>query len=976
MKRKGEICLKKVLSVVLALLLLLSTPDQLSFAQTNESSHWAAAVIAKWKNLGLIEGNEDGSIKPNEYITRGELCVLIDRVLNLKTASSMQFPDVPQNAWYAESVAKSAAAGIVVGSNGKFYPESLITRQEVSVILYRAFQLEATNKDIFKQFNDAAKIASWSSEAVSALYENGYITGKGNRMFDPTANITRAEIITMINNIMGELKKVPSTYSEPINKNLTINTTNTNLKNMVISGNLYITQGTKGGKLELDNVTVNGNIIILGASELMLTKVSVLGTLNIKASVTLNLSESTVTNLVIARTGENSKVHLSENTTINTLYTYAKSTITGKVKVEKAYVYAHDLSIEQEPDLLVTNGYRVNVGGKVTTGPSTTAGTGSSGTGSSGTGSSGTGSSGTGSSGTGSSEGSTISGPSNPSDPETDGPSDPGTDGPSDPGTGGSSDPGTGGPSDPDTGGSSEPLKPVIKLVGDSNVKIYLTGNYVDLGATATDVEDEDITSGIVTTITNNVNDSKEFNNTVPATYTFHYNVTDKDGNSATEVTRTVIVLNAVCITDFGAKSIDEPGCEKFNSSPAIKDAIKYAKDNNVPTVDFGGKPGTYYAMSIGLASDVTYINTNKAQLKSVDGTPIWKVVLLGDNVQNVTLDGIIIDGNMLTSSNPDGVAGDDQAGVALIRFNRSKDIIVQNCYLHDNWYAGVILAATEHAHILNNEIKNTDCGVVTVHGASNYILIEGNEIYGTTNQMSEPISIYNDMSEGYSHDIVIRNNRCYDKNRSNGISVVNAYDVLIEGNEVSNCCAGVTVLYRENDIHLSYNITIRDNYFHNNLYHGILLAAKDSQIISNTISDECRLGMDINKANDLYSENIYIAHNTITNFNSLRTEENGNSSAGIQIRGGKKCTIEGNTFEDTRSESKMTYAIRILGAGCDENTITADNIIIGRIPSKYDIQISGGSKNIVMGTYKLLTDMLDTIIIKDSTGSPDEKDI
>jgi len=55
---------------------------------------------------------------------------------------------------------------------------------------------------------DAAQIADYAVEAVSVLYANGYVHGKGGELFDPKGKITRAEIVQLIDNVMGTMMGV------------------------------------------------------------------------------------------------------------------------------------------------------------------------------------------------------------------------------------------------------------------------------------------------------------------------------------------------------------------------------------------------------------------------------------------------------------------------------------------------------------------------------------------------------------------------------------------------------------------------------------------------------------------------------------------------------------------------------------------------------------------------------------------------
>jgi hypothetical protein len=75
--------------------------------------------------------------------------------------------------------------------------------------------------------------------------------------------------------------------------------------------------------------------------------------------------------------------------------------------------------------------------------------------------------------------------------------------------------------------------KPIITLIGNSTENIYTGDTYIDLGATAVDSYDGDITSSIIKT-------NASFATTSTGSYTITYDVTDTNGNKATQVTRTV----------------------------------------------------------------------------------------------------------------------------------------------------------------------------------------------------------------------------------------------------------------------------------------------------------------------------------------------------------------------------------------------------------------------------------------------------
>src|SRR5205814_6921440 len=92
--------------------------------------------------------------------------------------------------------------------------------------------------------------------------------------------------------------------------------------------------------------------------------------------------------------------------------------------------------------------------------------------------------------------------------------------------------------------------KPVITLLGNSSMTVECHSAFSDPSATAADTCAGDLTSAIVVTGAVDANS--------PGTYTLHYNVSDPSGNSATEVTRTVVVVDTTkpVITLSGNSSI------------------------------------------------------------------------------------------------------------------------------------------------------------------------------------------------------------------------------------------------------------------------------------------------------------------------------------------------------------------------------------------------------------------------------------
>lgn len=164
------------------------------------AKHWAYTAITELAKLGAVNGYKDGSFNPDGYTNRAEFVKLLVSLggYGLKAAD---FEDVASDAWYNNYVGAAADSGIILGSDGKFFPESNITRQDAALILYRIIE-KSNNADLSgkKTFADSDSISDYAKEAVESLGFMGILNGYEDDTFRPVGNITRAEMCQIIYN--------------------------------------------------------------------------------------------------------------------------------------------------------------------------------------------------------------------------------------------------------------------------------------------------------------------------------------------------------------------------------------------------------------------------------------------------------------------------------------------------------------------------------------------------------------------------------------------------------------------------------------------------------------------------------------------------------------------------------------------------------------------------------------------------------
>lgn len=172
------------------------------------SNHWAKKEIEYLAARGIIKGVSETSFAPNADITRAEFAALVTRVLGLETGSfGGSFSDVNQNAWYALEVEAAMNAGIVLGSGGKFNPNSKISREEMAVMIVRAYEFQTKQSATGTgsvQFADAASASAWAADAIKAANALGIVNGKTSTTFAPKDQATRAEAATMLYRLLGK----------------------------------------------------------------------------------------------------------------------------------------------------------------------------------------------------------------------------------------------------------------------------------------------------------------------------------------------------------------------------------------------------------------------------------------------------------------------------------------------------------------------------------------------------------------------------------------------------------------------------------------------------------------------------------------------------------------------------------------------------------------------------------------------------
>lgn len=165
--------------------------------------HWAKEAVEYLSapQRAVISGYEDGCFYPDRPVTRAEFVKLIVKAFRLEeNGESVSFDDVSDSAWYAPDITIAAQNGIVTGTDGSFFPQQEITRQDMAVMLYRVAQKKmlSLEKNRDCRFSDEKQIAVYAEKAVKVLAEAGIVSGVSEHAFQPLESATRAQAAKMI----------------------------------------------------------------------------------------------------------------------------------------------------------------------------------------------------------------------------------------------------------------------------------------------------------------------------------------------------------------------------------------------------------------------------------------------------------------------------------------------------------------------------------------------------------------------------------------------------------------------------------------------------------------------------------------------------------------------------------------------------------------------------------------------------------
>ena len=142
--------------------------DVNSFPDVNEDD-WFNVTVSSLANMGAISGYEDGTFRPNEPISRAELAAMAVRFYDTFEAEYEEgtFLDVDGDEWYADAIAAAEELGIIGGyPDGTVRPNNNITRAETCAIVNRVLERRPHDEHL----GDVDDMRTWPDNQPGAWY--------------------------------------------------------------------------------------------------------------------------------------------------------------------------------------------------------------------------------------------------------------------------------------------------------------------------------------------------------------------------------------------------------------------------------------------------------------------------------------------------------------------------------------------------------------------------------------------------------------------------------------------------------------------------------------------------------------------------------------------------------------------------------------------------------------------------------------
>lgn len=182
------------------------TTTETKLEQTKEAgwdvddSHWAAETIRAMMAEGVLEGDAEGRIRPDDKITREEMIWVMNTMLGIQPKADTKLDAADRSSeWAYGALTAAKDAGILQGDEfGYLCGSDYATRAEIITMIARACKVSSDDHSVLDGFTDAADIPDWAVSALAGMAAQGSLSGYTDGTLQPNDQITRAEAFNLL----------------------------------------------------------------------------------------------------------------------------------------------------------------------------------------------------------------------------------------------------------------------------------------------------------------------------------------------------------------------------------------------------------------------------------------------------------------------------------------------------------------------------------------------------------------------------------------------------------------------------------------------------------------------------------------------------------------------------------------------------------------------------------------------------------
>lgn len=338
--------MRKIPAALLALTLTASlTAPQAGAAKADSlpelNGHWSQSAFQRWHGYGIVEGDDRG-MRPDDAMMVSEFAALLSRTMGYTKQAENRYADLKGDEWYAPYILQLTAAGILEGDGVNCNADELMSRERATVLFARALGIRPSEVPDLSGFVDGDSAAEWSAGYIDAMAKAGIIQGVGNDTLALGADITRASVVTVLDNAVAEyVTEEGAEITGDVDGILLVAADGVTVKEAQITGSLLLAPKAGEAAFTVENSTLKGDLLVeTGGAEISLTSSEVQGETALTGDGNaLTLGKGAKAAQVTVDGSENT-VAVAEDASIGTLTARAAVEVDNQGAIDKALIQA------------------------------------------------------------------------------------------------------------------------------------------------------------------------------------------------------------------------------------------------------------------------------------------------------------------------------------------------------------------------------------------------------------------------------------------------------------------------------------------------------------------------------------------------------------------------------------------------------------------------------------------------------------